>query len=112
MSDCTKPYNPAEEQGLGTFLKSMNPLRLTSSIYHLRYFLWSIFIAFIIVQFAMPGWHTMSWASFAFLTLCFYLIFTATPLLQASPYFIPAISPYPSTLGLDGISHEVRMAGQ
>ncbi len=99
------------EYGLGTFMRSLNPLGLTSTIYHLRYFLWAIFISFVIVQFSMPGWHTMSWASLGFLTLCFYLIFTATPLLQASPYFMPALSPFPTTLGLDGISKEARSAG-
>lgn len=103
--------NPAESKGLGSYLGTLNPLGLGAQLYHLRYFLWSIFLAFIIVQITLPGWTAMSWASLGFLTLCFYLIFSATPLLQVSPNFMPAISPFPSTLGRDGVSMEAAMAG-
>jgi hypothetical protein len=98
--------NPAEEQnGLGTYLSKLNPIGLGRVLYHMRYLLWSVGLAFLIVHFSMGGrWHTMSWASLAFLTLCFYLIFAATPFLQTNPHFMPVITPYPRTLGRDGIS--------
>lgn len=101
-----------EEYGLGSFLKSLNPLHLTSVIYHMRYFFWSLFIALLIVYVTIPQWTILTWAALLFLTLCLYLIFTATPLLQASPYFIPAISPYPPVLDLNGISKDASSSGK
>ena len=100
--------NPSDST---SYINMLNPTGLIAKLYPLRYFLWSLFIAFVIVQLTLPGWTVMSWASMGFLTLCFYLIFSATPLLQMSPNFIPAISPFPTTLGRNGISEEAKMAG-
>lgn len=88
-----------------------NPLQITRFVYHLRYILWSIAISFVIVLICMKKWDNIAWLSFLFLSFMLYIILTATPLLQASPYFSPTISPFPSTLGRDGISLDASNAG-
>ena len=106
MTDTSVP-----EYTLRNFLDEYNPMKVTRLMYHFRYALWSLGISFVVVTFTMKKWTNMAWAAFGFLAFMLYLILTATPLLQASPYFSPSISPFPSTLGRDGISMEAAQAG-